>query len=78
MTMLLEDRTPRFQEKYEILAATELSSRPERSVVERSAVSFLGSPCFLPYATYFSSRTSAAKAVLSTIVYGTAEAVPFV
>jgi hypothetical protein len=31
MTMLLEDRTPRFQEKYEISAATELSSRPERT-----------------------------------------------
>jgi hypothetical protein len=25
------DRTPRFQEKYEVLAATELSSRPERN-----------------------------------------------
>jgi hypothetical protein len=40
MTILFEGRIPRFQEKYEILAATELSSRPERSVVERSAVSF--------------------------------------
>jgi hypothetical protein len=38
MTMLLEDRVRHFQEKYEILAATALSSRPERSVVERSAV----------------------------------------
>jgi hypothetical protein len=40
MTNLSEDRSPRFHEKYEVLAATELSSRPERSVVERSAVSF--------------------------------------
>jgi hypothetical protein len=40
MTILFEDRIPRFQEKYEIFAATELSSRPERSVVERPAVSF--------------------------------------
>jgi hypothetical protein len=46
MTILFEDRIPRFQEKHDILAATELSSRlprpavgPERSVVERSAVS---------------------------------------
>jgi hypothetical protein len=31
MTMLFEDRMPRVQEKYEILAATELSSRPERT-----------------------------------------------
>jgi hypothetical protein len=43
MTILFEDRIPRFKEKYEISVATELSSRPERSVVERSAVSFLGS-----------------------------------
>jgi hypothetical protein len=35
---LLVDEIPRSQEKYEIFAATELSSRPERSVVERSAV----------------------------------------
>jgi hypothetical protein len=40
MTILFEDRISRFQEKYEILAATELSSRPERSVVERSAAFF--------------------------------------
>jgi hypothetical protein len=38
MTILFEDRIPRFQEKHEVLAATKLSSRPERSVVERSAV----------------------------------------
>jgi hypothetical protein len=31
MTILFEDGIPRFQEKYEILAATELSSRPEKS-----------------------------------------------
>jgi hypothetical protein len=31
MTILLEDKLTRFQEKYEILAATELSSRPERT-----------------------------------------------
>jgi hypothetical protein len=37
-TILFKDGIPRFQERYEILAATELSSRPERSVVERSAV----------------------------------------
>jgi hypothetical protein len=33
------DRITRLQDKYEISAATELSSRPERSGVERSAVS---------------------------------------
>jgi hypothetical protein len=38
MTILYVVRIPRFQEKYEISVATELSSRPERSVVERSAV----------------------------------------
>jgi hypothetical protein len=38
MTILYEDGIPRFQEKYEISTATELSSRPERSVVEISAV----------------------------------------
>src|SRR5271156_1297390 len=43
MTILFEDRILGFQWKDEVLAATELSSRPERSVVERSAVSFLGS-----------------------------------
>jgi hypothetical protein len=31
MTIPFEDRTSRFQEKYEVLAATELSSRPEES-----------------------------------------------
>jgi hypothetical protein len=31
MTILFEDRIPRFQEKHKILAATELSSRPERT-----------------------------------------------
>jgi hypothetical protein len=31
MTILLEDRIPSFQEKYEVFAATELSSRPERT-----------------------------------------------
>jgi hypothetical protein len=31
MTILFEDRIARFQEKYEVLAATELSSRPERT-----------------------------------------------
>jgi hypothetical protein len=39
LTILFEDRVPGFQGKYETSAATELSSRPERSVVERSAVS---------------------------------------
>jgi hypothetical protein len=48
MTILFEERILCFQEKYEVLAATELSSRPERSVVERSAVSFLGSQTQLP------------------------------
>jgi hypothetical protein len=38
MTILFENAIRIFQEKYEIRAATELSSRPERSVVERSAV----------------------------------------
>jgi hypothetical protein len=31
MTILFEDRIPCFQERYEILATTELSSRPERT-----------------------------------------------
>jgi hypothetical protein len=44
-TLLFEGGIPRFQEKFEILAATELSSRPERSVVERSAVSFTHPLC---------------------------------
>jgi hypothetical protein len=43
MTILFEDRILRLHEKHEILAATELSSRPERSVVERSAVFSFGS-----------------------------------
>jgi hypothetical protein len=46
MTILFKGRIPRFQEKYDILAATELSSRPERSGVERSAVSFSSYPFF--------------------------------
>jgi hypothetical protein len=40
MTILFEGKIPRFQEKQGSLAATELSSRSERSAVERSAVSF--------------------------------------
>jgi hypothetical protein len=35
MTILFEDRIPRFQERYEILAATELSSRPEISFIDQ-------------------------------------------
>ena len=31
MTILFEDGIARFHEKYEVLAATELSSRPERT-----------------------------------------------
>jgi hypothetical protein len=31
MTILCKGGIPRFQEKYEILAATKLSSRPERT-----------------------------------------------
>jgi hypothetical protein len=31
MTILFGDRIPRFQEKHEVLAATKLFSRPERS-----------------------------------------------
>jgi hypothetical protein len=36
-TILFEDRIPRFQEKYEILTATELSSRPERTRISYCA-----------------------------------------
>ena len=38
MTILFEDRSRRFQEKYEISAATELSSRPERTRISCHAV----------------------------------------
>jgi hypothetical protein len=40
MTILFEDGILCLQEEYEISSATTLSSRPERSVVERSAVLF--------------------------------------
>jgi hypothetical protein len=51
MTIQLGNGITRFQEEYEISAATELSSRPERSVVERSAVSFY-SQSVLPTVDY--------------------------